>query len=795
MNVLTPPGLTPSGRDLFAKGAEAMSRVLQQARAMSDVASRQAAALVPPLPKPAALGTTALNPFGLPTPFGLFQAAASYAVDAAQRSVLFWDTMRQAGNTFVEHEQAGCPPVLFFDYETVLDGRTLPRAVNYALVRITVPEGYPATNPKLRPFVIIDPRAGHGAGIGGFKSDSQVGVALRRGHAVYFVIFFRDPEPNQTILDITHAEGLFLREIAKELPQAPKPVVIGNCQGGWAVMMLGASEPELTGPLVLNGAPLSYWAGERGRNPMRYTGGIAGGSWPAAMLADLGNGKFDGANLVMNFESLSPANTWFRKYWHLYENADTEAERFLEFEKWWGGYFLMNRDEISWIVENLFIGDRFARGEISAGRGAAFNMRAVKSPVIVFASAGDNITPPGQALRWIADVYRDEQEIKALGQTIVYLVHEDIGHLGIFVSGSIARREHSEIANTLEMIEAVAPGLYEMAITGHEGPDPETGYQVELVERSIADIRKLSGEAQNEAFPAVAKISAVNQGIYDLFVSPLLKQVANERTAEIRRQMHPLRLRRTLFSDKNPLMSGVPAMAEAVRANRKPADPANPFLALEKAWADQVEAGFNAWRDLRDGWTETAFHAVYGLLSGFGVGGEAATPEEAAATDLELASAPEVQTALARMAEGGYAEAVIRMMILLAKARGGVRRSRLARSNAMLTTEAPFADMTASARQALIREQTVICTMAPDQALATLPVLLAKPADRRRAIAAVEAVAAPLDEIGERATAVLGQIRDILGLNAAPKALPAPKAVPAKAAAPARRARKPSAKR
>ncbi|MFN9094302.1 MAG: DUF3141 domain-containing protein, partial [Alphaproteobacteria bacterium] len=24
-------------------------------------------------------------------------------------------------------------------------------------------------------------------------------------------------------------------------PKAPQPVVIGNCQGGWAVMMLGAS--------------------------------------------------------------------------------------------------------------------------------------------------------------------------------------------------------------------------------------------------------------------------------------------------------------------------------------------------------------------------------------------------------------------------------------------------------------------------------------------------------------------------------------------------------------------------
>ena len=43
--------------------------------------------------------------------------------------------------------------------------------------------------------MIIDPRAGHGAGIGGFKPDSQVGVALHDGHPVYFVVFRPHPEP------------------------------------------------------------------------------------------------------------------------------------------------------------------------------------------------------------------------------------------------------------------------------------------------------------------------------------------------------------------------------------------------------------------------------------------------------------------------------------------------------------------------------------------------------------------------------------------------------------------------
>ena len=128
------------------------------------------------------------------TPWELWTDAGRYALDFAQRCVLFWDTLRQRGNNFVEHTRAGLPPVLHFDHEMVLDGRTLQRPVNYALVRIVPPQGV-TVDPKRRPYLIIDPRAGHGPGIGGFKDDSQVGVALREGHPFYFVIFFPEPYP------------------------------------------------------------------------------------------------------------------------------------------------------------------------------------------------------------------------------------------------------------------------------------------------------------------------------------------------------------------------------------------------------------------------------------------------------------------------------------------------------------------------------------------------------------------------------------------------------------------------
>ena len=180
----------------------------------------------------------------------------TYAVDFAQRSILFWDTLRQRGNNYLEHKRQGSPPVLHFHYETVLDGRTLDRPVNYALVRIVPPEGV-SVDVKRRPYIIIDPRAGHGPGIGGFKDDSQVGVALRDGHPVYFVIFFPEPEPQQTLLDVCTADEQFVRRARELHPDAPKPAIVGNCQGGWAAMMLAAANPDDTGPIVINGAPMS----------------------------------------------------------------------------------------------------------------------------------------------------------------------------------------------------------------------------------------------------------------------------------------------------------------------------------------------------------------------------------------------------------------------------------------------------------------------------------------------------------------------------------------------------------
>ena len=51
------------------------------------------------------------------------QAATEYLLDAWQRTILTWDVLRERGNQYLEHEKSGNPPVLVFDYETIIDGR------------------------------------------------------------------------------------------------------------------------------------------------------------------------------------------------------------------------------------------------------------------------------------------------------------------------------------------------------------------------------------------------------------------------------------------------------------------------------------------------------------------------------------------------------------------------------------------------------------------------------------------------------------------------------------------------
>jgi pimeloyl-ACP methyl ester carboxylesterase len=714
----------------------------------------------------------------------LWTGAASYAVDFAQRSVLFWDTLRERGNNYVEHARAGLPPVLHFKYEMVMDGRDLHQPVNYALVRIVPPKGV-VVDARKRPYVIIDPRAGHGPGIGGFKDDSEVGVALRGGHTVYFVIFFPEPEPGQTLLDVCNAERQFVQHVRELHPGASKPAIVGNCQGGWAAMMLASANPDDTGPVVINGAPMSYWGGAweegEGDNPMRYAGGMLGGTWLASFVSDLAGGKFDGAWLVQNFENLNPANTFWDKYYHVFANADTEPPRFLEFELWWGGYYLMNREEIEWITRNLFVGNKLWKGGVQTGDGGVFDLRAMKMPIILFASMGDNITPPEQAFNWVGDLYGSTEEIKARGQVIVGLLHRDVGHLGIFVSGKVAKKEHAQIVNVLESIEALPPGLYGMHITEHEGADGKPSYEVSFEERRLEDVvQRLNRfqRADEQPFEAVAAISDFNQRAYELFVQPLVQRMSSEMSGQLQRTFHPLRFQRWALSDLNPAMWWLRPAAEMVKQQRKPLDAEHPLRQHEQLMAELTSVGMDYYRAVRDATTEAQFFQLYGNLFSLYLADrpELQAQGEHVEDPRELAV---VKEALASIDQGGYAEATARAAFLLSRKGEPLPLARLQLKKDLIGEAKELLPAISMDEARRVRgEQELIVRYAPEQAVETLPQLLPHKADRDRLLSLLDRLLADprvqkLKPLPEQ-MAMLERIRHTIGADGPAKGRRAP---------------------
>lgn len=534
-----------------------------------------------------------------------------YAIDLGQRLALALQAFVARGDQLLEDERAGLPLRLAFPYETVLDASRFDEPAGYSLLRI-LPEGGPDARrgDARRPVIVFDPRAGHGPGIGASRSESEVGMALRRGHPTYFVAHHMTPCAGQTLARVHHALRRFVAEVSQRHP-GQQPTLYGNCQAGWAVALLAADCTGVTGPIVLNGAPLSYWGGEPGVNPMRLAGGLTGGVWASRLMADLAGGQFDGAWLVQNFEQLDPGHAWFGKYRALLADPQGERERFLHFERWWGEFCFLAREEMVDIVENLFIGNRLEEGGFRICDCCHADLRRLKSPMLVFASGGDNITPPVQALAWVPAVWASTADLVASGQRICYLLHPSVGHLGIFVSAAVARREHDAILANLDALDALAPGLYEMKIGQDEaGSRRGPSARVSFHPRRVEDLPRPRDTA---GFEAVRAQSELLDAWYQQTVgraARLIGQVPGM-TAWMK-AMHPMRTSRLGWAHAfNPFAALIDATAAGANAFRLPLSRDNPWMSGETAALDALGVAFEAWRRVRDGACEDLFALLY----------------------------------------------------------------------------------------------------------------------------------------------------------------------------------------
>jgi hypothetical protein len=511
--------------------------------------------------------------------------------------------------------------------------------------------------------------------------------------------------------------------------------------------------------------------------------------------------------------------------------VDSEAPRFLEFERWWGGYFRMTGSEIETIVENLFVGNRLARGEVMDGN-TRINLRNITAPVVVFASHGDNITPVPQALDWIIDTWGDERAIAAAGRTIIYVLHESVGHLGIFVGGEIARKEHDQLVSSLDVIESLPPGLYEMKLKAKAGLETQRwdqlepgDYTVNYEHRTMQDILALNPEGREEEqlFSTIAQVSELNASLYKTWVRPWVKLFATREVGDAMGKLHSLRLQRELIADTLPFAPLIRELAKQVRAQRSHADPEGAMSQLEKKIDTQITDSLNDYRDKRDAQSVELARSLYGP-KGLGFWFKPWVPDAEVAharaqVDIEQAR----QSVLQTITQGGVPEAVCRIVVAGMVSIGAFERRslRLARLLAQLPPAQRNAIPVNVNWVQLLQQQARITAVAPVEALNALEQMLPTNEQRELALALAAAVmmieptlANPRSEIIEFLIGTLGvdperviglakAITDTVGTaqtrtvartkaatSPAEPATPTAPAKSAKAAAPTRRARK-----
>ena len=403
---------------------------------------------------------------------------------------------------------------------------------------------------------------------------------------------------------------------------------------------------------------------------------------------------------------------------------------------------LLNAGEMQAIADQLFVGNKLASGELRSSNGSRIDLRNIKSPIIVFCSWGDDITPPQQALDWIVDLYDHEDEIVKAGQTIIYCLHQSIGHLGIFVSGKVATKEHEEFANAMDMIDLMPPGLYEAVITGLdetvENPELVQGnYLFTLETRKLDDIRKIGGNSPEDdrAFATVAQVSEITQGVYSTVMRPAVRAMVTETSADLMRRSHPNRLRFETFADENPFMRPVADWAKAVRENRCPVNLGNPFLAFEHMMSDMIASGLEMWGKARDAATEAFFFNTYSspVVQAM-VGLRADDTSVSRRIGRDVAREAAAQQAAAHLEQqidqGGLIEAAVRALIYVRLPEGKVDERGFAALK-QISAELPAAKRVGLARfKEIVKEQYLILLLDRERAISALPKLL--PSNRRQ---------------------------------------------------------------
>lgn len=206
-----------------------------------------------------------------------------------------------------------------------------------------------------------------------------------------------------------------------------------------------------------------------------------------------------------------------------------------------------------------------------------------------------------------------------------------------------------------------------------------------------------------------------------------------EKTAEMLRNLHPLRAQRWFFSDNNPFMGSIPAMASAVKANRKPVSKDNPFRRLELAWSEMITSSLNLYRDLRDATSEAAFFQIFGSMIVLGFSGDVKPPIQTEA-NIDPRELPGVKEALSAIDQGGYPEAIARIGALVGRYEAAIPLVRLEMASELVRSDEVLSKLSADQIRSLRSEAGVMVLLEPERTLDALPRLLTLDEDRERVL-------------------------------------------------------------
>jgi hypothetical protein len=347
-------------------------------------------------------------------------------------------------------------------------------------------------------------------------------------------------------------------------------------------------------------------------------------------------------------------------------------------------------------------------------------------------------------LDWVLDLYNDEREIIENGQTIVYMMHHSIGHLGIFVSGKVATKEHEEFVSCMDMIDALPPGLYEAVITD-VGEDTANRnlihgrYLFHLEARTLDHIRAIGGnDAEDDRrFATAARVSEINHGLYETFAAPALRGHVPGPVAELLRSAHPHRVRFAIFGDENPFMQPVKQLAESVRANRQPVNPDNPWLGAQELMSSWVTTCLHSYGELRDTLSEMAFLNIYGspLLQALaGLGPQVPETHQQIERDLLREKAVgQAEADLAHRFDAGHMEeAVIRALVYVGRSDGVVDERGFTMLKQIRDSRPPEKRMSLAKFKEILREQFMLVWLDEERAIKALPALIGDNTEERR---------------------------------------------------------------